>query len=351
MESKSYKFVCDAEGMIYISSAPFYAADESNSIGDYLPMFTDPIVLQEFAGVNLVPYEFVYKDHKYLVDIKVNRKIRSSENFYEILIKDNTIHYLDFQQERSKKNKYKIENERLIELNKRLLSKSLDLEHLIKQTLVSEVKEPLQSVVSAMSLINSKIGKADPSISKLVDLTSVELQNIDASISSLLEYQADTNARSFAESAFCSLEEILEQTLNTLQGTDTIIDTSLNQDRLVFVNKYHFSKTFHKLISFLIKEVDVKVPVIKITSNFDNTHSITFSISTTAALASGQIERIDSILNKDLSTEGRDQGDSIVDVRIAKKMVSLYDGTLNFVNKGRQQAIEMVFGSLISKSL
>lgn len=352
MNKQSYKFTCDATGIIYISTAPFFDAKESKVIGDYLPIFTDANVLEDFVDVKQIPYEFNFGDQTYFVDISVDRKVRNKEVFYEVGILDNTAHYIEYQKERSTKNKFKIKNEKLIQLNKRLVSKSIELEYLIQYTLESEIKSPVQSIFSAISLMSNKLIDLDPAVKKLLDLSIVDLLSIEKSISSLLEYQKMSSSRTFKDSAFCSINEILEQTLNTVSSPNVSIVTAATNDRLVFVNKYHFSRTFQKLISFLTKEIKMQNSSITLDINFDNANAVNVSISTQATIDEDKINRIKAILSQEGTVVIADKNSgSVVDVKVARKIVDLYDGTLNFVNNGKKLAIEMAFDSLISKAI
>jgi PAS domain S-box-containing protein len=140
-DCKEYYIKFDQRGMILYSDYSIIP-EGVHHIENYLPIFGDIESLQNLSIDELSPYECLIDENKYFFHLKWGLIHSNSTNQYEVRIIDKTEDYLRTQKERSLKNKYRINHEKLktefnseVNAKNQLQKKNHELETIFKHSL------------------------------------------------------------------------------------------------------------------------------------------------------------------------------------------------------------------------
>ncbi len=341
--SNAFRFIFDNDGIIYFAEAPFYNPASEKKIDEYFPIFSDQTTYDTWVNKPIHPYEFEINDRNYFVDINLDHIKKNGQRYYDLVLVDKSNHYLKFQAERTEKNNYKISNERMLEMNHRLKSKIEQLDEILQYVVGNEVKSPIGSIRSTLQVLDDS-KNLNASQTQLIKISIEELSRIENIISAVYELQMFSNSKSFEQTYYCSFNEILEDTKETLiSSVDFEIAFDINDQNQYFVNKFHFTKILQSLIKYLasfplkyVHEV-----IIKNLKTEDRTCGLL--IESKADYLSSNLNTSDSI--KSLKSKEQD-----FNLMIAKKLSKLYGGTVS-VNDDNPLAtsIKLDFKNLLVK--
>jgi len=322
-----YKFVFDRSGEIFHCDAPFYNAKNSRIIGDYLPLYAELDSIDYKTITPKDPYEFSIKDTTFYVDLYLEELDRNGKIFYELTVNDHTTHYTKFQKERSQKNKNKIENIELREINKRLNSKLKEVESFLSYAINTDVRFPLTNIKSILEvLLVEKV--IDDRTSKIIESSLTEIVELEHNLEGIIELQNLTHCKSFEDSYYCTLIEIIEEAKRNVKiPHDLEFSLSLDEDKLLFVNKYHFSNIIQKLISYFFSYAEKGDTEVKISSTVnDEVKQIDITVKSKELKNLSEKTSVIEMLNGPIGKISQEKKD--LPISLAKKIINLYDGQI-----------------------
>lgn len=184
---------------------------------------------------------------------------------------------------------------------------------------------------SSLTIIKNKLDDKDKVI-QMVDLSAKELHNLQTTLSGILEIQKLTNSKTFENSYYCSLKEIIEEAQENITLPQSFnLYSDLDDKNLFFVNKYHFTKIFQKLINFIVDTSPNNESKIEIKSKINpENRSIQIIIENCSAIPNTDYANtVKSILeSKGKSAEKTIAKSETVGIKVAKKIIDLYNGNV-----------------------
>lgn len=240
---KQLQIVLDSDANIVDYHLPF-VIDESDSIGDVLPIFSDKESFDMLTGFNIEAYEFEYKTIQYLIDVILKKE----NDHYYLQIVDKTADYQQKRVDQTIQNKLKIEAEYLKINQKFLTSKVNFLEYIVKSMseLIEDSIDKIETDIETLNAVNTYVKDDALIISKATKGVLEELQDIKTTLDHVSIYRNLNPSSILDNPEYISLSNLIDTIAQENDIPKTKIKSNLEENIMVYGNP----KFYKTLISF-----------------------------------------------------------------------------------------------------